>query len=450
MARANQARVGGWLPQDHTTVLSWVETLRARASFDPASYIAPIQDLQNLVATTPSLAGLTQAMFAEGYLYDDETPLGSPSVQSWPEFLGLLNAIMTTAPEFFIKGDGNTEAAGLIGFPINALLDWPMGTAAGYEVFSNALFNRQFKKILMTWGAFLTTEPSRYVLAYGDENADPPTIPWLSDSAKAQMIAVACQPASEAERPACLGKSFTDIFAVPDPNDPTYLGYRSWDAFFTREFHPELRPVGDAPVVSACESAPLQYQTGVKLLDRFWLKGQPYSLMNMLNFDPLAAEFEGATVYQAFLSALSYHRWNAPVDGVVKKAFVVNGTYYLENLTTGIVSGHPDSSGPNDSQPFITSVATRAVIFIEADDPAIGLMAFVAVGMAEVSSCQIQVSEGQHLSKGDPLGMFHFGGSTHCLLFRPDVTVTFLNSVTNTPNYDATNVAVKSNLASVG
>ena len=74
---------------------------------------------------------------------------------------------------------------------------------------------------------------------------------------------------------------------------------------------------------------------------------------------------------------------------------------------------------------FLTATATRAVIFIEADNPKIGLMCFMAVGMAEVSSCEITVKEGQRIGKGDELGMFHFGGSTHCLIFRPDVKLEF-------------------------
>ena len=41
--------------------------------------------------------------------------------------------------------------------------------------------------------------------------------------------------------------------------------------------------------------------------DQFWLKGQYYSLGDMLNYDELAEQFYGGTVYQAFLSALSYH-----------------------------------------------------------------------------------------------------------------------------------------------
>ncbi|AXS39511.1 phosphatidylserine decarboxylase family protein [Breoghania sp. L-A4] len=445
MARSNKRRVGGWLPSDPELIRKFVEKLRSRPKADPADYIPPIKDLQNLVASTPTLAALTQVMFVEGYDYDPENPLGQPSVTSWPEFLGLLNAIMTTAPEFYVDAKG--EALGLVGFPINALLDWPMGTGAGYTVFSSELFNRAFQPVLRHWSAFLTSEASRYVLAESDPKSDPPVVAWLSDDAKAQMIAVACQPSGGSAD--CLSKSFTEIFQVPDPNDPVYLGFASWDDFFTREFQPGVRPVGDAPVVSACESAPLQVVTNVGLSDRFWLKGQPYSLNNMLGFHPKAAHFQGGSVYQAFLSALSYHRWNAPVDGTVEDAFVINGSYYLESMSEGVHSPDPDPSAPNASQPFITSVATRAVIFIRATDPGIGLMAFVAVGMAEVSSCQIQVKPGDVLSKGDPLGMFHFGGSTHCLVFGPDVSLKFRVPVSGEPNLDATNVAVKSNLATL-
>ena len=65
------------------------------------------------------------------------------------------------------------------------------------------------------------------------------------------------------------------------------------------------------------------------------------------------------------------------------------------------------------------------MIFIEANNPHIGLMCFLAVGMAEVSTCEITVYEGQQLEKGQQLGMFHFGGSTHCLIFQPGVNVGF-------------------------
>lgn len=57
-------------------------------------------------------------------------------------------------------------------------------------------------------------------------------------------------------------------------------------------------------------------------MDDFWLKDNKYSLLDMFggikyNKEYLAEHFVGGTVYQAFLSALSYHRWHAPVDGII-------------------------------------------------------------------------------------------------------------------------------------
>ena len=40
--------------------------------------------------------------------------------------------------------------------------------------------------------------------------------------------------------------------------------------------------------------------------------------------------------------------------------------------------------------------------------------------MAEVSSCVLldQIEPGYKVKKGDELGYFQYGGSTHCLIFR--------------------------------
>ena len=43
-----------------------------------------------------------------------------------------------------------------------------------------------------------------------------------------------------------------------------------------------------------------------------------------------AKQFEGGTVYQAFLSALFYHRWHSPVDGEIEDVYLIPGTYYLD------------------------------------------------------------------------------------------------------------------------
>ena len=428
LERSGNARLGGWLPRDPTNVERWIKKVKKRAVESPAPFIPPIAELQRMVESDPVLAANVAAMFADAYRRQQTTPLGwEPEPQTFDDFLAQLNAIMTMAPEAYQTGAApNQQAAGLIGFPINALLDWPMATSFGYAVFSNAHVNQQFKKILQYWSTFLVSQASRYVLIQDDPSSD--AIAWLSDTAQTEMVTVAGSALGQGSNPIAPNATFAQIFNC-DPTDQ-YYGFQSWDDFFTRTFCDGARPVSgagnDNVIVNACESAPLGVAIDVKLTDAFWLKGQPYSLQNMLNFDEYAPQFEGGQLYQAFLSALSYHRWHSPVSGTIKKAYVVNGSYYLENLYQGFLNpSGADPSAPNDSQPFITAVATRAIIFIEADNPKIGLMCVLPVGMAEVSSCEITVQPGQHVNKGDELGMFHFGGSTHCLIFRPGVHLTF-------------------------
>ena len=79
----------------------------------------------------------------------------------------------------------------------------------------------------------------------------------------------------------------------------------------------------------------------------------------MLDNATLAPQFDGGTVYQAFLSALSYHRWHSPVSGTIVSTRRIDGSCYAEALEAGF-----DPAGPNESQGFITQVAARALIFI--------------------------------------------------------------------------------------
>jgi phosphatidylserine decarboxylase len=97
-------------------------------------------------------------------------------------------------------------------------------------------------------------------------------------------------------------------------------------------------------------------------------------------------------------------------------------------------------------------VATRAVFLIRADNPAIGLVGFVPVGMLEVSSCLIHpgIEPGHHVAKGDELGHFQFGGSTHCLVFGPGAIGDFVMTAIPQPHDpDAPLVLVRSRLATV-
>nr|WP_259686681.1 phosphatidylserine decarboxylase [Lactobacillus helveticus] len=78
----------------------------------------------------------------------------------------------------------------------------------------------------------------------------------------------------------------------------------------------------------------------------------------------------------------------------------------------------------------------------------IGLICFAAVGMGDVSNNEITVRIRQHVNKDDQLGMFHFDGSTHVLLFRPEVKLDF-DMHGQTPGLDTTNIKVREAIAHV-
>ncbi|KAL8953476.1 MAG: hypothetical protein Q9222_000680 [Ikaeria aurantiellina] len=320
----------------------------------------------------------------------DLDPGGHPQVRSYGSFLQLLDHIVTTAPEF--------DSTVMSGFPINAVLAWPMATRSGIAVFLHEKVNAHIRDILNAWATLLRSPESAYVLN------DDPERGWLGRKALAQM------------------PNFADEYEC-DPTKPHY-GFASWDAFFTRKLRKEVRRVEakeDARViVNACESIPYRMAFEVKSQDRFWMKDQSYSLENMLAGDALAPQFYDGTVYQAYLDPTNYHRWHSPVSGVIRKAYVHTGAYYAQCPSVGF-----DHSAPNRSQAYLTQVATRAMIFIEADHPTIGLLCFMPVGITECSTCELTVGEGQRVEKGDELGMFHYGGSTWCLLLRPQTTVRF-------------------------
>ncbi|WP_211236388.1 phosphatidylserine decarboxylase family protein [Desulfovibrio inopinatus] len=410
-------QVGKWLASDQQILDAWADELILEAKVEEARPpLAPVlQEFKELIENDPELYMLFTEMFLQVPHTPEfaQDPTGGPKIRDYQHMLELMNVILTRAPEF--------NTTGLVGFPLNAILNWAMGTQAGTAAFLNQKVNQQLKKILNEWAKFLESPESRYVLTEDPEHG------WFGRDAQQAM------------------PTFVEDF-VCDPTAP-YYGYASWDDFFTRTLREDQRPVAapedDTVIANACESAPYRLETKVNFCDTFWLKGQPYSLAHMFDGDPMAKQFVGGTVYQAFLSALSYHRWHSPVSGTVVQTKLIEGSYYAQAQCEGF-----DPAGPNLSQGYITHLAARALVCIEADNPDIGLMCVLFIGMAEVSSNEITVVEGQHVKKGEQLGMFHYGGSTHVLLFRPGVELEF-DLHGQEPDVHSHNILVRERIATV-
>jgi phosphatidylserine decarboxylase len=406
------SRLGGWLPVDRRHLSKWLKSTIAEAEKTSASFHPVVREFQDMIENDPVMNMYFTLMFEQQPRSAPKSGSGDVKLENYEQMLVVMNHVLTTSPTF--------DTTAMVGCPINAILDYPMITPAGLAAFADLRVNEILRKLLSVWAEFLDSKASRYVL-----NDSPSG--WLSVNARESLQ--------------------LHEFRI-DP-DAEFCGFKSWNDFFIRRFTPGRRPVArpddQKAIVSACEAQPYRIQTQVNEHDTFWMKSQPYSVRHMLNGN-FVEQFVGGTVYQAFLSADNYHRWHSPVTGTIRRLQKVPGTYYAE-----AASERFDPAGPNNSQGYIAHVATRALIFIDAEYSGIGLMCFVAVGMAEVSSCVLvdqegrPLKEGQKVEKGDQLGYFQFGGSTHCLVFRPGVISEFAEDAIPQGEHGQASAVVKVN-----
>ncbi|ATY58346.1 phosphatidylserine decarboxylase family [Cordyceps militaris] len=389
---------GGWLQ-------SFIRNVDARTCFSPTNTHPSVTRLRTLIESTPRLRMWASAMFQEipnkvPYNRIDQAQPPQSPVRGYEHMLELLSAVIPeVAPTWSLSAAG----LGLMGLPFQAILDWPMGTPSGHAFFLDADVNTNASR------SVITTAPGH----------------WLCPEAVAAV-----------ERDGNLDSSqrytFEQLFECDPHGDPMHWGFCSWDDYFTRKFRDmdRLRPVGypDRPdwVVNSCESKPIVVRSDVKAVDQFWLKEANYSIFEMLNHHEWAEQFVGGTIHQSVLRTTAYHRWCAPVSGQVVYAAMMDGAYFSERSTNGI--GSAPVGPPLHNLVYLSHVATRAVVFIQADD-AVGLVCFLAIGIADVSSCEIlprfTQALPQRIEKGEELGMFHYGGSSQCLLFRRGVKLAF-------------------------
>jgi phosphatidylserine decarboxylase len=405
-------RQAGWLP-DQSDLEAW---LRGRGGHgggsDASEPLHPaVEALRAVIDGDPILRMHAHQMI-------EQVPIGreysSRHLESVDHMLTLIDEVIRTAPEF--------SADSMVMTPLAGILDWTTATPAGFAFYRDPRVNDALRVVLEAWSEFLSS---------------PESLTVLNDSESGWMGAAAQEAVGMGQ-------------FRHDP-DTEHWGFASWNDFFTRAFRDGERPVAspdDASVVVApCEATPYRIANGVRRRDGFWAKGEPYSLDELLAGDDSVDRLVGGTVFQAFLSAVDYHRWHSPVSGTVVSAFVQPGTYYSEADSQGDAAAEP-----TNSQGYMAHVATRAVLVVDADDPAIGLVACVFIGMVDVSSCLLGdgVESGTHLTKGDEVGRFQYGGSTVCVVFEPGVVEAFaLAALPQAPDEEPRLMPVRSHLATV-
>ncbi|KIK22630.1 hypothetical protein PISMIDRAFT_11485 [Pisolithus microcarpus 441] len=347
--------------------------------------------------------GVVFAAFNEMF---EETP--SPNddqakIEDYVDLMEILDTNLTTAPSF-----GEGVSAMVAAVPYYGIISRFCNTPARYSAFTHPGVNERFCRVFTAWHEYLTSTASTNVIHDGEGG-------WLSTAALDAMVR------SAGGNPE---QDTFDSFFICDTSDPHY-GFRSYNELFVRELKPIRRVVvfpDDPTIVNSAHSSTvhkLYYE--LKKTDRFWIKNTPYSLNHILAEDYLVDTFINGTLIQAMLGSLDYHHWRSPVSGTVVKTRLILGATHPNPRPTYdaacLNDDHQDLDVVSRSWDFAMA---HALILIQADEP-VGLMCFVGVGSGEVSTV---VNEGQKLQKGDELGAFHFGGSTHCLIFRPGLTVT--------------------------
>jgi phosphatidylserine decarboxylase len=122
--------------------------------------------LQNLLDTNPCVRMLFNEMLSE-------VPIGDPRYRKDPSGgweITEVDTLIQTINQQVQEPIGYNDSP-QIGTPINAILDWPMGTKSGFAVFLRDDVDQIFRDILNYWGRFLQSPKSASTVTTADTGA---------------------------------------------------------------------------------------------------------------------------------------------------------------------------------------------------------------------------------------------------------------------------------------
>mgnify|MGYP003335168576 CR=1 FL=1 len=364
----------GYLPRDRAGLDAWLHHFRGRIpQGEPRS--PAVGRLAALLEVDPILRMYVSEMIRQ-------VPPENQVVTNTRQLLLALDEITRTAPAY------NPDPSKRNAFPMSSLFAYMMMTTAGEAAFRVRAFNDALRGILREWCAYLDSRESAWVLNEGEDG-------WLSPFAYQDM----------------------KLWEFELDRSLPHWGFSSYNDYFHRQSLASARPVvsPDDPtvIVSPNDGNLVTIARGVRVQDEFWLKGEPFSLIDMLHHSAHTPRFVGGYVFQSFLSGANYHRWHAPIDGVVREARIVEGLMFSDAESAGF-----DPNAGILSEGYDATVNTRALVFIESERPEVGMVCVVPIGITEISSITLGVKPGDRLKKGDELGYFSYGGSSMAIVFQ--------------------------------
>ncbi|GAA5895625.1 hypothetical protein JCM6882_000357 [Rhodosporidiobolus microsporus] len=195
---------------------------------------------------------------------------------------------------------------------------------------------------------------------------------------------------------------------------PNLEEYRTFNEFFYRALKPDARPVAspdDPKVISSAADCRLTVFESVDAAKTLWIKGQHFTIANLLQADDKAKQFENGAVAVFRLAPADYHRYHSPVKAEVGETKEIEGTYYTVNPCA--VNETLDVFTRNRRD--VTYLSTSTGSPSSSSTP----VALVQVGAMLVGSIVRTVEQGGTVERGGEVGYFAYGGSTVIALFPP-------------------------------
>ena len=183
------------------------------------------------------------------------------------------------------------------------------------------------------------------------------------------------------------------------------MAFRSFNEFFFRALKPEKRPIapGDNVAVLPADGRHLVFPD-VDAADGFYVKGEKFSLVELLGDAALAESFAGGAMVISRLAPVDYHRFHFPCAGLPDRARLINGWLY----SVSPVALRRNVRYLVQNKRYVTLV----------ESPAFGPVAMIEVGATNVGSVTQTHVPGREVAKGEEKGLFKFGGSCVITLFQ--------------------------------
>ncbi|MGB3774844.1 MAG: phosphatidylserine decarboxylase [Leeuwenhoekiella sp.] len=195
--------------------------------------------------------------------------------------------------------------------------------------------------------------------------------------------------------------------------------FTSFNDFFYRKLKPGARAIENG-LVSPGDGRLLAFEN-VDNIDRFFVKGNEFSMSSFLENHDLAKKYEGASMFILRLAPNDYHRFHFPYEGIPSEIKEIKGSYF---------SVSPHAVKNNFARIFCEN--KREYSILSTQDK--GDIVIAPVGATMVGSILETFEPGMKVEKGQEMGYFAFGGSSVVMLVEKGMINIDKDLLQNTAN----------------